>query len=306
VQLPAFRRTKPYRGERGVAWLMLSPATLILLALSIGPIVYLVYMAFHRLNLFQSTPPEPVGWGNFSYLFSQTVFLTSVVRTFKLAIAALGFEIALGFLLAALVFRLRDLPRMGLVRTALTTPILIAPIVSALIWRFMYQADFGVINYLLGSVGIPREAWLSDPQLALWAIAAIDIWQWTPFVFLVILAGMYGLPRSIYEAAELDKTGIFRQIFFITIPMLKRVLIIVLLLRMIDLLRLFDVIVGTTQGGPGSASVTLPVLIWSDAFKNFEMGDSSAESLVLLVLVAAIITVLLRVMSRPGNADQGR
>src|SRR5262249_46183995 len=214
----------------------------------------------------------------FTYLFSQAVFQSSVVRTIELATAALLVEMTLGFLLAALVFRLRNLPGMGVFRTVLTAPILIAPIVTALIWRFMYQPDFGVINYLLGMVNLKGEAWLSDVRLALWAIAAIDVWQWTPFVFLVILAGMYGLPRSIYEAAELDKTGIFRQTFLITIPMLRRVLLIVLLLRLIDLLRLFDVIVGTTQGGPGAASVTLPVLIWSDAFKNFQMGDASAEA----------------------------
>jgi multiple sugar transport system permease protein len=283
---------------------MLTPAVGILLALSIAPVLYLVYMSFHRLNLFQSTPPEPVGWDNFTYLLSQSVFLKTVVRMFKLAVVALGFEMTLGFLFATLLFRLRDLPHMGIVRTVLTTPILIAPIVTALIWRFMFQADFGVINYLLGRIGIPGEAWLSDPHLALWAIAAIDVWQWTPFVFLVILAGMYGLPKSVYEAAELDNTGLFREIFLVTIPMLKRVITIVLLLRLIDLLRLFDVIVGTTQGGPGDASVTLPVLIWSDAFKNFEMGDAAAESLVLLALIAVIIAVLLRVIT-PNDAGEG-
>lgn len=277
---------------------MLAPAIAILLALSIIPVIYLIFTAFHRQNLFQAAPPEFVGWGNFTYLFSQQIFLSAVFRTFRLAFVALGFELVLGFLLAALVFRLRDLPGMGLVRTILTTPILIAPIVAALMWRFMYHADFGVINYLFSFVGIPRHAWLSDPDLALWSVAAIDIWQWTPFVFLVILAGMYGLPRSIYEAAELDGTNIIRQTVFITIPMLKQVLVIVLLLRLIDLLRLFDVIVGTTTGGPGSATLTLPVLIWSDAFKNFAMGDASAESLVLLIIISIIITVLIRVITR--------
>lgn len=304
LQPVVLETTKPYRGERGAAWAMLMPALVILIVLSIAPVVYLVFTSLHRQNLFQSTPPQYVGFDNFVYLFKQRIFIGSLIRTFKLALVALFFEMTIGFLLAALVFRLRNLPGMGWVRTILTTPILIAPIVSALIWRFMYQADFGVINYLLGQIGIPGQAWLSNASLALWAIAVIDIWQWTPFVFLVILAGMYGLPKSIYEAAELDRTGIFRQTFLITIPMLKRVLTIVLLLRLIDLLRLFDVIIGTTQGGPGSASLTLPVLVWSDAFKNFQMGDASAESLVLLALIAVIITVLVRAMIR-GNASQG-
>jgi multiple sugar transport system permease protein len=277
---------------------MLAPAVMILLVLSIVPVIYLVYTSLHRQNLFQAAPPEFVGFGNFTYLFSQHIFLSAVMRTFQLALVALAFELVIGFFLAALVFRLRAMPGMGVVRTVLTTPILIAPIVSALMWRFMYNADFGVINYLLGLVGMAPRAWLSDPALALWAIAAIDIWQWTPFVFLVILAGMYGLPRSIYEAAELDGTSLVRQTIFITIPMLRQVLVIVLLLRLIDLLRLFDVIVGTTTGGPGAATLTLPVLIWSDAFKNFAMGDAAAESLVLLAIVTVIITILVRVITR--------
>ena len=277
---------------------MLAPAVIILLVLSIVPVIYLVYTSLHRQNLFQAAPAEFVGVGNFTYLFSQHIFLGAVLRTFQLALVALAFELVIGFFLAALVFRLRAMPGMGVVRTILTTPILIAPIVSALMWRFMYNADFGVINYLLGLVGVAPRAWLSDPALALWAIAAIDIWQWTPFVFLVILAGMYGLPRSIYEAAELDGTSLVRQTIFITIPMLRQVLVIVLLLRLIDLLRLFDVIVGTTTGGPGAATLTLPVLIWSDAFKNFAMGDAAAESLVLLAIVTVIITILVRVITR--------
>jgi multiple sugar transport system permease protein len=189
---------------------------------------------------------------------------------------------------------------MGLSRTLLTTPILLAPIVTALMWRFMYEPNFGVINYLFGKIGLPTEAWLADPQYALWAVAVVDVWQWTPFVFLVVLAGMYGLPRNVYEAAELDGTPMYRQALFITIPLLKRVLLIVLLLRLIDLMRLFDVIVGTTQGGPGVTTQTLPVFIWITAFQQFSAGDAAAASLVLLVIVAVLITALLRITARQG------
>ena len=136
--------------------------------------------------------------------------------------------------------------------------------------------------------------------MALFAVAAIDVWQWTPFVFLIVLAGMYSVPKSIYEAAELDRTGIWRQTFFITIPMLKRVLVIVLLLRLIDLLRAFELIVATTQGGPGDASYTLPVMTWETAFVNFQMGDASAASLVMLVIATIVITLLIRAISGQG------
>ena len=194
---------------------------------------------------------------------------------------------------------------MGLVRTLLTTPILLAPIVTALMWRFMYEPNFGVINYLFGKIGLPTEAWLANPDLALWSVGVVDVWQWTPFVFLVILAGMYGLPRNIYEAAELDGTPMWRQVTHITIPLLKRVLLIILLLRLIDLLRVFDIIVGTTQGGPGVATQTLPVFIWVTAFQQFSAGDAAAASLVLLAIVAVVITLLLRITAKQGLIGAG-
>jgi multiple sugar transport system permease protein len=299
-------RVRVYRGERLAPLLMLAPAVIILLMLVIGPFVFLIDTALHRHNLFQVAPPRFVGVDNFYYLFVSPKFHIALARMFVFAFTALGAEFVLGFVLAAWVHRLRDLPGMSIVRTLLTTPILIAPIVAAVMWRFMYQPDFGVINYMLGLVGIPKLGWLSDADIALFAIAAIDVWQWTPFVFLIVLAGMYAVPRSIYEAAELDRTGLFRQIFLITIPLLQRVLVIVLLLRLIDLLRAFEIIVATTQGGPGDASYTLPVLTWESAFVNFQMGDAAATSLVLLGIVTIVITLLIYAISRQGVVGQGR
>ncbi len=300
------RRGLAYRGERLAPLLMLAPAVIILLMLVIGPFVFLIDTALHRHNLFQATPPRYVGLDNFYYLFISPKFHIALSRMFVFAFTALGVEFVLGFVLAAWVHRLRDLPGMSIVRTLLTTPILVAPIVAAVMWRFMYQPDFGVINYMLGLVGIPKLGWLSDSDIALFAIVAIDVWQWTPFVFLIVLAGMYAVPRSLYEAAELDGTSLMRQIFLITVPLLKRVLVIVLLLRLIDLLRAFEIIVATTQGGPGDASYTLPVLTWESAFVNFQMGDAAATSLVLLGVVTIVITLLIRAISRQGAVGMER
>ncbi|MEQ8965045.1 MAG: sugar ABC transporter permease [Azospirillaceae bacterium] len=289
-----------YRGERLVPALMLAPVVLLLLAVVIGPIVFLIDTSLYRQNLFQVTPPRFVGVENYTYLFDTSRFTTSLLRSAVFTGTALAAEFVIGFALAAWVYRLRHLPGMALVRTALTTPILVAPIVAAVMWRFMYQPDFGVINHLLSLVGIPAIGWLSNTSIAIFSIAAIDVWQWTPFVFLIVLAGMHSVPEEYYEAAELDGAGFWRQTLFVTIPLLRRILVIVLLLRLIDLLRAFEVIVATTQGGPGDASYTLPVLIWETAFVSFEMGDAAAASVVLLVLVAIIITTLVRVVARSG------
>lgn len=293
-----------YRGDRLVPVLMTAPVVLLLLAIVIGPIVFMVDASLHRQNLFQATPPRFVGFENYIYLFETPSFLTSLWRSATFVVFALVLEFGLGFLLAAWVHRLRHLPGVSAIRTALTSPILIAPVVAAVMWRLIYQPDFGILNHALAGLGLPTAGWLSDPAIALYAIAFIDVWQWTPFVFLIVLAGMHGLPDSYYEAAELDHAGVVRQTLFITLPLLKRILVIVLLLRLIDLLRAFEIIVATTQGGPGDASYTLPVMIWETAFVAFEIGDAAAASVVLLLIVTVIITLLVRVVSRRGVVEE--
>ncbi|HET7715290.1 MAG TPA: sugar ABC transporter permease [Bauldia sp.] len=299
-------RTKANLSDRLWPWAMVGPALAFLVAVVIVPIVFLVITALYRHNLFQATPPRYVGFDNFYYLFRSARFHTAVGRMFAYAAIALTAEMVLGFLLAAWIFRLRNQPGMGIVRTLLTTPILIAPVVAAVMWRFMYQPDFGIFNAWLTEIGLPRIGWLSNPSLALISVAIIDVWQWTPFVFLILLSGMYAIPQNLYEAAELDGAGTVRSLVFITIPLLKRVLVIVFLLRAIDLLRAFETIVATTQGGPGAATYTLPVMIWETAFVNFQVGDAAAASLVLLVIVSIAITLLLRMVSRESRVAGSR
>jgi multiple sugar transport system permease protein len=300
---PEPRNRLPWR-DRHWPLAMVAPALLFLVAIVIVPMAFLVMTSLYRHSLFQTTPPKFVGIDNFYYLFRSSRFHTAVGRMFAYAAIALTAEMVLGFLLAAWVYRLRDLPGMGIVRTLLTTPILVAPVVAAVMWRFMYQPDFGIFNTALEAIGLPKVGWLSDPSLALFSVAAIDVWQWTPFVFLILLSGMYAIPRNLFEAAELDGTSTVRTLLFITVPLLKRVLLIVLLLRAIDLFRAFETIVATTQGGPGAATYTLPVMIWETAFVNFQMGDAAAASIVLLVIVSIAITLLIRMVSRSGSVAE--
>jgi multiple sugar transport system permease protein len=284
---------------------MVAPSLVFLLAVVLIPIVFLISTSLYRQNLFQVAPPTFVGLDNFYYLFRSSRFQTAVMRMFTFSALALTIEMVAGAMLAIWVYRLRDAPGMGIVRTVLTTPILVAPVVAAVMWRFMYQPDFGVLNTMLTGIGLPRVGWLSNPDMALLSVVLIDAWQWTPFVFLIVLSGMYAIPRNLFEAAELDGAGPVRTLFFITLPLLKRVLLIVLLLRTIDLLRAFEVIVATTQGGPGDKTYTLPVMIWETAFVNFQMGDAAAASIVLLVIVMVVITFLMWTVSRDA-AKGGR
>jgi ABC-type sugar transport system permease subunit len=283
---------------------MVAPALLFLIAIVIIPMVFLIATSLYRHNLFQATPPKYVGLDNFYFLIRSARFQTAVVKMFAYATIALTAEIVIGLLLAAWIYRLHDLPGMSIVRTILTTPILVAPVVAAVMWRLMYQPDFGIFNAVLQAIGLPKVGWLSSPSLAIFSVAAIDVWQWTPFVFLILLSGMYAIPRNLFEASELDGAGVMRTFLFITVPLLKRLLIIVLLLRAIDLFRAFETIVATTQGGPGAATYTLPVMIWETAFVNFQMGDAAAASIVLLVIVSIAITILIRLVARNSQPTE--
>ena len=285
---------------------MVGPTIVFLVAIVIVPIAFLVSTSLYRHNLFQVTPPQFVGTDNFYYLFRSTRFQTALVRMFAYTAIALTAEMVLGFLLASWIHGLRNLPGMAVVRTVLTTPILVAPVIAAVMWRFMYQPDFGIFNSILTGLGLPAIGWLSNPDLALFSVALIDVWQWTPFVFLILLAGMYAIPSNLFEASELDGASRLRTLLFVTLPLMKRVVMIVLLLRAIDLFRAFETIVATTQGGPGAATYTLPVMIWETAFVNFQMGDAAAASIVLLVVVSIAITILVRVISRNAAAEGSR
>ena len=153
-----------YRGERLAPALMLYPIVGLLLALVIVPIVYVIDTSLYRQNLFQALPPRFVGFDNYSYLFRSSTFEVSLLRSFVFTLTALTAEMALGFLLAAWIFKLRHLPGMAIVRTVMTMPILVAPVVAAVMWRFMYQPDFGIINYALTSVGLPADRMAVEPE----------------------------------------------------------------------------------------------------------------------------------------------
>ncbi|MCL4188466.1 MAG: sugar ABC transporter permease [Rhodobacteraceae bacterium] len=294
------------RGERLQAALMLYPVVALLALLVAVPVIHVVVASLYRRNLFQVRPPRWVGLENYYYLVTSAKFEVAILRSMSFTVTALAVELALGIALAVWVHRMRRLPGMGLLRTVLAMPILVAPVVAAVMWRFMFQPDFGILNHFITGLGLPPVGWLSSPSIALLAIVLIDVWQWTPLVFLTVLAGLHAIPPQYFEAAELDAAGPWKQTLHVALPQVRRVIVIVALLRLIDLLRAFEIIVATTQGGPGDASYTFPVMIWETAFVAFEIGDAAAASVVLLVLVSVIVTLLVRAIARQGVVGRGQ
>jgi len=270
--------------------LFIAPALAVLLFLSIYPLIYSI-----TISLQQETS-NGVVWtlGNFTRLFSDNFFLTAMVHTFVYAVAALSCEFLLGLGLALLLnSRMRG---RGLFRASLLVPMMLPSVVVGVVWRLMLNPDFGAINGTLRQLGISTEGltWTASPKLAMLSVIAVDVWQWTPFVFLVLLAGLQAIPEEPYEAALIDGSSPRQTFWHVTLPLLKPSILIVLLLRTMDLLRVFDQIFILTEGGPGFATETISLYIYRTAFRFFDFGYAAAMSFVLLALTNVISVIYIK------------
>ena len=270
--------------------LFIAPALAVLLSLSIYPLIYSI-----AISLQQETSNGAV-WSleNFTRLVSDSFFLTAMVHTFVYAVTALSCEFLLGLGLAVLLnSKIRG---RGLFRASLLVPMMLPSVVVGVVWRLMLNPDFGAINGTLRRFGLSTESltWTASPKLAMLSVIAVDVWQWTPFVFLVLLAGLQAIPDEPYEAALIDGSSRWQTFWHVTLPLLKPSILIVLLLRTMDLLRVFDQIFILTEGGPGFATETISLYIYRTAFRFFDFGYAAAMSFVLLALTNVISVIYIK------------
>ncbi len=288
--MPKSRRLSNAGGRRGplLPYLLLAPAVAVLLALSIYPLIYSISVSLQTA----------AGWGlgNFTRLLSDNFFLTAMTHTFVFAIAALTCEFLLGLGLALLLNS--QIRGRGLFRASLLVPMMLPPVVAGVVWRLLLNPNFGAVNGTLKQIGIDTESltWTASPRLAMLSVIAVDVWQWTPFVFLVLLAGLQAIPQEPYEAALIDGSSRWQTFRHVTLPLLKPAILIVLLLRTMDLLRVFDQIFILTEGGPGFATETISLYIYRTAFRFFDFGYAAAMSFVLLIVTNVISVFYIRVL----------
>jgi multiple sugar transport system permease protein len=190
----------------------------------------------------------------------------------------------------------RAMRGISLLRTLIIIPILISPVVVGLTWRYIYE-PWGVLNYVLGKFGVAPVGWVSDPRTALISIMVVDIWQWTPFVVLVLLAGLQSIPREVVEAAALDGLKFRKYFTRILWPLLRPVALIVLLIRMMDALKVFDTVYMLTRGGPGTATYVASMYNYVLFFGNYQVGYAAAMSYIILIIVNVFAISLIYVLS---------
>ncbi len=237
-------------------------------------------------------PWEWVGLDNYFSLFSSARFWNALIRTFKFAIIALLIQISLGLIIA--LFLNRDYKGKSMVKTSFLLPMVATPVAIGMVWKLIYEPNIGILNYIIRNwLGGPKIDWLGSTDLALYSLIIVDVWQWTPMVMLIILAGLTSISHELYESAMVDGANKLKIVIKITLPLLRPTIFTAVLLRLIDVLKTFDIIYSTTLGGPGFATETLNILSYRQAFEFMEFGQASATLIVffLIVLIIAAITI---------------
>lgn len=292
--------TRPQMSSDAV-WrgLTLGPALLIFALLTILPILNLSAMSAHQVTWTGGQASwDFAGIRYFLALGNDVLFRASVRNTAIFAITAVGAQMVLGFVLALLTSQV--VHGRVIYRTVFLLPILIPGIVIGAIWKLMYNFDFGIINHIAGLFGLAPTDWLGDPSLALGAVIVVDIWHWTPFCFLLLLAGIESLPREVYEAAQIDGASAWQRLVHITLPLMLPTILVTFVFRLILAFKVFDEVYLLTGGGPGTATEVLSFTIYRRFFTEDRVGYGSAMSIVALVVLALAIILAMGASRRQG------
>jgi len=269
---------------------MLVPALLFAAGMIVWPFLEAAWLALHAFR-FGEDQTFNAGW-NYVRLARDAEFWHAMKLTFALYVVSLVAQLIVGTWLGLVLARVQFARE--LVRIVLVTPFMLPPVVIGMVAVVVLDPGIGVANWLLGKIGIAPKLFLADPETVILTLAAIDTWQWAPFVALIVLGGRLSLPADVFEAAEIDGATAWQTFRLVTLPLLGPTLISAAVLRSVDLLRFFDVIYITTAGGPGDASTTLNILAYRHGFQFFDIGYASAMMLTLAALVLGTVVIFTR------------
>lgn len=278
--------------DKHFSWLMVLPAILILSLLVFGPVVYTLILSFTKWSVSSIDKPQWVALGNYIKIFKDPNFHQALFVTAYYTFGALFFQIVLGVALAQLLNRF--FIGRGLVRTLLIIPMASTPVAISLVWRFMLNPSFGILNYFLDLLGLSGFPWLSQPATVIPALIFVDVWHWTPFVMLIALAGMSSVDNHLYESGSIDGASKLQMFWYVTLPLIRSTLFVAAILRFMDSMKSFDEIYIMTSGGPGIASRTLNLFIFDQAFRYFQVGYSSALVMIMIIIVMVISFIVLK------------
>ncbi|HTR83071.1 MAG TPA: sugar ABC transporter permease [Reyranella sp.] len=275
------------------------PALVAILAVMGFPLLYLCWMSLNRWSMIGFDPPRFVGLQNFLQLVEDDRFVEALGRTFWFTALGLASNLPLGLGIALLMHE--RFPGRSICRALLILPMVATPAAMGLVWVIMLDPTLGIVRYLLGGIGIHQPPlWLSDPGIVVPTLVAVDAWMWTPMVALICLAGLSALPTEPFEAALVDGASVWQRFRFLTLPLMMPTLMVAAMLRVMDLLKLIDIVYVMTGGGPGHASETMNLYNYLAALSYDKIGYGSAIALVLFALVMACTLLLIR-LRKPAS-----
>lgn len=266
-------------------YLFIAPAIFVMIAGLAYPVIQSFYLSFYDWKIgTQLSSAENVGWSNYIRMVSDPAVWESLWVTVRFGFWTISIEMFLGISLALLLEK--PIRGASVFRTIFILPLMVSPVVVGLVWRYLFDARVGWINYYLGTwFGIEPQVWLGDAELAFFAIVLTDIWQWTPFIFIIVIAGLQALPSEVLEASTIDGANWWQQILLVKLPMISSILVIALLMRLIDVFRALEVMYIMTGGGPGRATELISLHIYNRAFDAQLLGYASAIAVLLIAIV---------------------
>lgn len=269
--------------ERNLRILFPLPAIIFIALLMVFPILYTLYLSFTNWNLTSGMPAEFVGLSSYLRILAEPRFLQALGRTFTFTVFAVAIEGFLGVAIAVILNR--AFFGKSVAKLLLLLPLVATPVAVGIVFNLFYDPTIGLLNFALDALGLPQGRWVSSEKTVMMSLILVDVWQWTPMITLIVLAGLAGLSEEPTEAARVDGASEWQILRYVTIPMVMPVILTAMILRLIDALKTFDIIFAMTGGGPGYASETLNIMGFKYSFEYFRMGQASVILVVLFLVV---------------------
>jgi multiple sugar transport system permease protein len=286
--------------DRAIAWIFVAPTIFLLLAINIFPLIWTIQLSFtnYKANRI-GREVKNIGFRNYERILTDSDIWLNMQATAHFLIWTITLQVLIGFFLAWLIHR--NFKGNAFWTTVIVLPMMLSPAVVGNFWKFLYQPQIGLFNYIVGFfTGKDPSSFemLGSVQLAPWSIVIVDTWMWTPFVMLICLAGLRSIPDYIYEAAEIDRASKFRQFWTITVPMVLPFLMLAVLFRGIENFKMFDLVVQLTGGGPGSTTELTSINLKREAFEKWRTGYASAYAIILFVTVFGLASIYVKALNK--------
>ncbi|MDB5054742.1 MAG: sugar transporter permease [Bacilli bacterium] len=296
-------RKKKWLTAHAIApYLFILPAVILIMLLSIFPIIYSFIISFLHYKL--TLPAKAihfVGLDNYKYMLTNRPFLTSIQWTLTFTFLTVCFNVVIGMILALMLNNALISKRIGLFKSLLILPMMLSPVVAATIWQILFGAVYGPINYFVKLLGFGSISWTGSEQPAKFVLTFIDIWGATPFCMLIFMAALKVVPMELKEAALIDGANRFSTFFRITLPLIRNFIALVVSIRIMDALRVFDSIMVLTKGGPGNSTETMGTMIYKTAFRYSDVGAGSAGAFIFFLLIILVTLIFLKLIHNKTN-----